>query len=101
MSFIPFVWTRSYGLPLSVESGGHDTAGRALSEGVVIDLSQMRTVTVDPDQRTAHVQAGATIVIRDNHPIWVGDSDRNLPAVGMADLPWEEDTGTHRGLAGY
>jgi len=42
-------------------SGGHDTAGRALSEGVVIDLSQMRTVTVDPDQRTAHVQAGATI----------------------------------------
>jgi FAD/FMN-containing dehydrogenase len=54
-------WTRSQGLPLSVRAGGHDTAGRALSEGVVIDLSQMRTVTVDPVARTAHVQAGATI----------------------------------------
>ncbi|NJK52891.1 MAG: FAD-dependent oxidoreductase [Leptolyngbyaceae cyanobacterium SU_3_3] len=54
-------WTRSHGLPLSVRGGGHDAAGRALSEGVAIDLSQMRTVTVDPDQRTAHVQAGATI----------------------------------------
>lgn len=54
-------WTRSHGLPLSVRGGGHDFAGRALSEGVVIDLSQMRTVTVDPDQRTTHVQAGAMI----------------------------------------
>jgi FAD/FMN-containing dehydrogenase len=54
-------WTRTHGLPLSVRDGGHDFAGRALSEnGVVIDLSQMRAVTIDPDARTAHVQGGAT-----------------------------------------
>lgn len=54
-------WTRSHNLPLSVRGGGHDFAGRALSEsGVVIDLSQMRAVTVDPDNHTAHVQGGAT-----------------------------------------
>jgi len=35
--------------------------GRSLREnGVVIDLSQMRAITVDPVARTAHVQAGAT-----------------------------------------
>jgi FAD/FMN-containing dehydrogenase len=54
-------WTRSQGLPLSVRGGGHDFAGRALVEnGVAIDLSQMRAVTIDPDNRTAHVQGGAT-----------------------------------------
>ncbi|MBW4549427.1 MAG: FAD-binding oxidoreductase [Symplocastrum torsivum CPER-KK1] len=54
-------WTRTHGLPLSVRGGGHDFAGRALSEnGVTIDLSQMRAVTIDPDARTAHVQGGAT-----------------------------------------
>jgi len=76
MSFIPFVGhDRGY---LSVRAGGHDTAGRALSEGVVIDLSQMRTVTVDQTS-TAHVQAGATISdLIETTTIWVGDSDRNL-----------------------
>jgi FAD binding domain len=54
-------WTRAHGLPLSVRDGGHDFAGRALSEnGVTIDLSQMRAVTIDPAARTAQVQGGAT-----------------------------------------
>ena len=54
-------WTRSQGLPLSVRGGGHDFAGRALVEnGVVIDCSQMRAVTIDPVTRTAQVQSGAT-----------------------------------------
>ncbi len=54
-------WTRAHGLPLSVRGGGHDFAGRALSENsVAIDLSEMRAVTIDPDARTAHVQGGAT-----------------------------------------
>lgn len=54
-------WTHTHGLALSVRGGGHDFARRALSEnGVAIDLSQMRAVTIDPDARTAHVQGGAT-----------------------------------------
>jgi FAD/FMN-containing dehydrogenase len=54
-------WTRLTGLPLSVRGGGHDFAGRALvKNGIVIDLSQMRAVTIDPDALTAQVQGGAT-----------------------------------------
>ena len=41
-------------LPLSVRGGGHDWAGRALCEGLVIDLRGMNAVTVGPD-RTARV----------------------------------------------
>lgn len=51
---------REAGLPLSVRSGGHDWAGRALRDGgLVIDLTGMRGVTVDPAGRTATVQGGA------------------------------------------
>ncbi|RUS93620.1 6-hydroxy-D-nicotine oxidase [Dulcicalothrix desertica PCC 7102] len=79
-------WTRTHGLPLSVRAGGHDTAGRALSEGVVIDLSQMKAVTVDPDQRTAHVQAGATIgdLIEATTQYGLVTATGNCSAVGMA-----------------
>ncbi len=54
-------WTRSHNLPLSVRGGGHEIFGRSLlGNGVVIDLSQMKAVTVDPNKRTAQIQAGAT-----------------------------------------
>ena len=50
-----------HGLPLSVRGGGHDWAGRALSDGgVVIDLSAMRAVTVEVSSATAAAQGGAT-----------------------------------------
>jgi len=47
---------RQHGFPLSVRGGGHDWAGRALCpDGLVIDLSRMRRVTVDRRSRTATV----------------------------------------------
>ena len=49
---------RACDLPLSVRGGGHDWAGRALCEGVVIDLSGARRVAVAPDER-ALVSGGA------------------------------------------
>ena len=39
---------RSAGLALSVRGGGHDWAGRALCDGLVLDLSGMRDVHVSP-----------------------------------------------------
>jgi hypothetical protein len=52
---------RSHGLPLSVRGGGHDWAGRALRhDGLVIDLSVMRKVTVDAAAKVATVAGGAT-----------------------------------------
>ncbi len=54
-------WARSHGRALSVRGGGHDFAGRALcADGVVIDCTPMRAVTIDPEARTARAQGGAT-----------------------------------------
>jgi hypothetical protein len=51
---------RRYGLPLSVRGGGHDWAGRALrDDGLVIDLTGMRDVAVDPQALVATVAGGA------------------------------------------
>jgi FAD/FMN-containing dehydrogenase len=51
---------RRHGLPLSVRGGGHDWAGRALCDGgLVIDLTGMRDVTVDPRALVATVAGGA------------------------------------------
>jgi len=48
------------GLEVAVRGGGHNAAGRAIAEGgLVIDLSLMRGVDVDPQARTARVQGGA------------------------------------------
>ena len=51
---------RRHGLPLSVRGGGHDWAGRALRDGgLVIDLTRMRDVAVDPRALVAAVAGGA------------------------------------------
>ena len=62
-------------LLVSIRGGGHNVAGRALSDdGLVIDLSSMKAVFVDPAKGTARVQGGATL----------GDLDRETHAFGMA-----------------
>jgi FAD/FMN-containing dehydrogenase len=51
---------RAHRLPLSVRGGGHDWAGRALRDGgLVIDLTHMRQVQVDPVTKVATVAGGA------------------------------------------
>ena len=51
---------RRHGLPLSVRGGGHDWTGRALrGDGLVIDLSSMRQIIVDPNSRVAAISGGA------------------------------------------
>ncbi len=52
---------REHSLSVSVRSGGYDWAGRSMPDnGIVIDLSAMRHVAVDPQARTATVQGGST-----------------------------------------
>jgi len=56
-------WARTHKVPISVRAGGHDYAGRSLcDDGLVIDLSQMKAVSIDSDRRIAQVQGGATVV---------------------------------------
>ncbi len=53
---------REHDLPLSVKGGGHGVAGKAIcDDGIVVDLSQMSSVQIDADQRTATVAGGATL----------------------------------------
>jgi len=49
------------GLPLAIRGGGHSLAGLSTcDDGIVLDLSAMREVQVDPETRTARTQPGAT-----------------------------------------
>jgi FAD/FMN-containing dehydrogenase len=66
---------RDAGIELSVKGGGHNVAGRAVTDGgLMIDLSGMRSVSVDAKARTARAEGGAT---------W-GDVDRATQRHGLA-----------------
>jgi FAD/FMN-containing dehydrogenase len=88
---------RETNLPLAVRGGGHGLAGNALChDGLVIDLSAMRRVCVDPANRTVRAEGGAT---------W-GHFDHETQAFGLATtggssclpgspaLPWAAASGT-------
>jgi FAD/FMN-containing dehydrogenase len=52
-------FAREAGLDVSVRGGGHNVAGRAVADGgVMIDLAEMKGITVDPAERTATAQGG-------------------------------------------
>jgi len=52
---------REFGLEVAVRGGGHSVAGHALSDGgIVVDLTRMRSVAVEPDMREARAGGGAT-----------------------------------------
>lgn len=64
-------FAREHNLPLSIKSGGHNISGLAVWEGgLMLDMSLMRGVWVDPTTRTARAQAGCLL----------GDLDRETDA---------------------
>src|SRR5262249_44477028 len=79
---------RSAGLSLSVRGGGHDWAGRALCDGIVLDLSDMRDVVVSPDRRSARISGGARAsdVLATTDPLGLAAVTGSCSAVGMAGL---------------
>jgi FAD/FMN-containing dehydrogenase len=68
-------FAREHDLLLSIKGGGHNVAGNAVNDGgLVIDLSRMNSVHVDPSTRTVRVEGGAT---------WA-DADRESQLFGLA-----------------
>jgi FAD binding domain/Berberine and berberine like len=68
-------FARAHRLLVAVRGGGHNVAGNATCDGgLVIDLSEMKSIRVDPVQRTARAEAGAT---------W-GEFDRETQTFGLA-----------------
>jgi FAD/FMN-containing dehydrogenase len=53
-------FARAHNLTLAVRSGGHSFAGFGTGDGLVLDLSRMKGVSVDPINRTLWAQPGAT-----------------------------------------
>src|SRR5512136_1495054 len=68
-------FARKHNLLVSVRGGGHNIAGNAVcDDGLMIDLSLMKGVQIDPAGKTARVEAGATL----------GDLDRDAQTYGLA-----------------
>jgi FAD/FMN-containing dehydrogenase len=81
-------FARSHGLLVSVRGGGHNVTGNAVCDGgLMIDLSPMKAIRVDPAQRTAWAQAGVT---------W-GEFDHETQAFGLATTGGQVST---TGIAG-
>lgn len=81
-------FARRTGLRVAVRSGGHSFPGLSVvDDGLVIDLSLMKGIRVDPESRRASAQAG----------VLLGDLDRETQAFGLA-AP--AGIVTHTGLAG-
>ena len=79
---------RNSGLPISVRGGGHDWAGRALCDGVVIDLQEMNRVVLSSDHCTAQISGGARAmdVLAVTDPLGVAAVAGSVGTVGMAGL---------------
>jgi len=68
-------FARDHDLLLAVKAGGHNVAGKAVcDDGLVIDLTPMKGVHVDPDARVARVEPGVTL----------GELDHETQAFGLA-----------------
>lgn len=67
-------FARDTNLLVSVRGGGHGVAGKAVAGDMVIDLSPMKGIRVDANDRTAHAQAGLT---------W-GEFNRETQVYGLA-----------------
>jgi FAD/FMN-containing dehydrogenase len=82
-------FARERGYPLAVRSGGHSLARLSMIDGaIVVDLSGMKRVTIDPATGTARVQAGATSgdLARPAHQHGLALSTGDTATVGMGGL---------------
>jgi FAD/FMN-containing dehydrogenase len=78
---------RESGLELAVRSGGHSSAGHGVSEGgIVLDLSSMKALEIDPDEHVAWAETGLTsgevTTALGEHGLAVGFGDTGSVGIG-------------------
>ena len=82
-------FARKHDLLVSVKGGGHNVAGNAVCDGgMMIDLTNMKSIRVDPRNRTARAEPGVT---------W-GEFDIETQAFGLATTGGQVST---TGIAGF
>jgi FAD/FMN-containing dehydrogenase len=94
---------RQNGLVVAVRGGGHNVAGNAVCDGgLVIDLSEMRRVDVEPARRRATCEGGATWAEFDSttQAHGLGLPGGIISSTGVAGLTLGGGIGTLRGLYG-
>lgn len=82
-------FARKHDLLVAVRGGGHNVAGNAVcDEGIVIDLSGMRAIRVDPARRTARAEPGATYreFDRETQAFGLATTGGTISATGIAGL---------------
>lgn len=82
-------FAQDHGLVTAVHGGGHGVAGQAVcDDGLVVDLTRMRTVEVDPGARTVRAQGGCTLGDLDGatQPYGLAASLGVVSATGIAGL---------------
>jgi FAD/FMN-containing dehydrogenase len=82
-------FAREHGLSVAVRGGGHNVAGNAVCDGgVVIDLSGLKAIAVDPDRRTAVVAPGVLLgeLDRATQPFGLATPTGNVSMTGVAGL---------------
>src|SRR5579884_27615 len=96
-------FARNQHLEVAVRGGGHSFAGNGTCDGgLVIDLSPMKRVQVDPVKRIARVQAGLTLgeCLREMQPFGLGIPVGTASETGLAGLTLGGGTGWLMGKYG-
>jgi FAD/FMN-containing dehydrogenase len=96
-------FARSNGLRVAVRGGGHNVSGNASCDGgIVIDLSQMKRIQVDPITRTARAEPGLTLgeFIRATEVVGLLTTTGTVSDTGMAGLTLGGGLGWLMGLYG-
>jgi hypothetical protein len=89
-------FAREEGWPLAIRGGGHNGAGLgSVDDGLMIDLSMLRSIRVDPDRRTVRVDPGCTSgdVDHATHPFGLAVPFGIVSTTGVAGLTLGGGTG--------
>jgi FAD/FMN-containing dehydrogenase len=82
-------FARELGITLSIKGGGHNVAGKAVSDGgLMLDMSLMKSIRVDPEQRTVRAEPGVLLheLDAETHAFGMATPAGTISTTGIAGL---------------